>query len=379
LRGRAATPSPSRRVAGNDRLKVLAPVLVTRLSVLAIGFTAVVTFGLAERPGFFASTNPLINLPARYDAGWYANISRNGYRWDGNAAAQQSVVFFPALPAFMSLVPGQLAVRLWAATLLSLVCFFVALHYIYGLARARMDEERALSSVWLLAAYPFAVFFGAAYTESLFLVSCVGAFYHADRGQAAPTAAWGLLAGFTRPNGWLLTPCLLLLRLRGRMLVAAALAPLLGVVLFSLYLYVAFGDPLAWLRAQQGWGRRVGDFWEFLVYSRNMLQQRGIVAYLVDVPFDIINAIAGCIALLMAIPVWRRFGLAYATFVVANIIPPLVVGGPLSLGRMSSVLFPNFLWLAAAVPASQRVAWVSVFFAGQAFVAAIFFTWRPLF
>ena len=33
----------------------------------------------------------------------------------------------------------------------------------------------------MLAAYPFALFFGALYTESLFLLAAVGAFYHFRR------------------------------------------------------------------------------------------------------------------------------------------------------------------------------------------------------
>ena len=37
-----------------------------------------------------------------------------------------------------------------------------------------MDDERAVAAVTLLACYPFAVFFSAAYTEGLFLLAMIG-------------------------------------------------------------------------------------------------------------------------------------------------------------------------------------------------------------
>jgi hypothetical protein len=43
------------------------------------------------------------------------------------------------------------------------------------------------------------------------------------------------------------------------------------------------------------------------------------------------------------------------------------------------VLFPSFIWLAAAVPSTHRPAWIASFAALQAYNAALFYTWRPLF
>jgi hypothetical protein len=51
----------------------------------------------------------------------------------------------------------------------------------------------------------------------------------------------------------------------------------------------------------------------------------------------------------------------------------------MAIGRYTAVLFPIFLWLAAAVPAERRPLWVCAFASGQALVAALFFTWRPMF
>ncbi len=78
-------------------------------------------------------------------------------------------------------------------------------------------------------------------------------------------------------------------------------------------------------------------------------------------------------------PVFRRIGFPYAVLIVINVFPPLLMGGLLSMGRVTSVLFPVFVWLAVAIPVSHRMAWVAGFAMLQAIVAAAFFTWRPLF
>ncbi len=66
-------------------------------------------------------------------------------------------------------------------------------------------------------------------------------------------------------------------------------------------------------------------------------------------------------------------------FILITILPPMSAGGLLSMGRVTSMLFPVFLWMGAAVPARHRVAWIGVFALLQGFVAVMFFTWRPLY
>ena len=76
-------------------------------------------------------------------------------------------------------------------------------------------------------------------------------------------------------------------------------------------------------------------------------------------------------------PITRRFGLAYAVFVLMAILPPLISMGTVSLGRYTAPLFPIFLWLGSSVPERRRPYWLAAFGAGQALVAVLFYTWRP--
>ena len=78
-------------------------------------------------------------------------------------------------------------------------------------------------------------------------------------------------------------------------------------------------------------------------------------------------------------PVARRLGLAYAVFILINMLPPLAAGG-LHVGRTVFVGdLSGVLWLAGAVPVHHRAAWIASFMALQAFNAALFYTWRPMF
>ena len=96
-------------------------------------------------------------------------------------------------------------------------------------------------------------------------------------------------------------------------------------------------------------------------------------------PFDTLNTLAVLFVLAMFWTVLRRLGLAYATFVALNLVPPIFAGGALSMGRMTSTLFPVFIALAARLPRQAIPVWVTAFAVLQGLVAALFFTWRELF
>jgi hypothetical protein len=108
------------------------------------------------------------------------------------------------------------------------------------------------------------------------------------------------------------------------------------------------------------------------------LTHDGLYAYTSQVPEDVLNALGVVFVLAATVPVARRLGLAYAAFILINILPPLAAGGLMSAGRFSSVLFPAFVWFGAAVPDRHRPAWLASFMAVQAFNAALFYTWRSM-
>jgi hypothetical protein len=384
--------------------------LFTRPLVFFVGYFAVLTFGLSGRATQPVSPDPLENLPARFDANWYAGIALYGYARDRQLEEQRNIAFFPALPMLMRPVGAligmnrrilppekRLARALWAGVFVSLVAFVWALYYVARLGHLLVDLNSGITAPLLLAAYPFAVFFNAPYTESLFLLGCVGAFYHFHRSEWIPASLFGLLVGFSRPNGCLLSiplavlaigPLLQSIRHRGAVpgsgepralvvrLVVASM-PGVAMLLFTAYLYRITGVWFAWTRVHAAWGRK----WETgpLAQGWEWLTTEGLMPVFQGVPYDALNTLAAIFALSLVWTVFRRLGAAYGIFMLVNLIPPIFTGGALSMGRLTSTLFPMFIALAAMIPGRSLPAWTASFALIQGFVAAIFFTWRELF
>lgn len=374
--------------------------LSTRVGVLIVGFLAVILFGYVSPTGppWRIYSNEFFNLPARFDTGWYLGIAARGYEWNPSGIdGQQNIVFFPAYPMLLRYTSLFLARQtVWAGVLISFAAFFAALVYVYRLARERLSDEQAVAGVMFLAVYPFAVFFSAAYTESLFLLATAGACYHFGRDELWKAGGWGLLAGFTRPNGCLLSIVLALmlvdrlrrdgvagwrafpLALHADRLAVAAL-PGLGMIVYSTYIYFLTGDPLQWSKQQIGWGRTYRGLDGLVADRVGFINTRGFYDYASTQTVDMLYVAAVVLFLISVVPVFRRFGLPFAALVLVNLLPPLASGGLLSMGRMTSVLFPTFLWLGAAVPARHRTPLAVSFAMLQALAAAMFFTWRPMF
>lgn len=370
--------------------------LVTRLGVLAAGYVALSAFGWAsgQPPGRF-SDNELLNLPYRYDVGWYLSIARAGYQWDPASTGQQSIAFFPGFPLAVRAVSAitRLSV-LPAAMIVTFGAALGAFVYLYRLARQDLDDDRATAAVLFVATYPFAVFFSTAYTESLFLLATLGAWFHCRRDNPLRSAGWGLLAGLTRPNGGVLSVPLGIIALQSLLAdrrkgpgitvrgaarrSAVAAMPAVGMLMYSAYLYRLTGHPFAWSAAQQAWGRQytplsrvIAEWWRTPLFFASDVGATAMVDYATG--WIVI------VLLCLTVPVYRRLGLPAAVLVIVWLVPPLLAGGVLSMGRLTSVVFPVFIWLGATVPSSYRVPLAVAFAIGQTLIAAMFFTWRPVF
>jgi hypothetical protein len=394
--------------------------VLTRPAVFIVAVAAVITVGVAT-PGFVLSRDPVANLPARFDAGWYGDIALDGYTWDHTFQRQRNIAFFPALPLLIRPVGAVLGMYeegpsrerkllrgLWGGVVISLAAFLWSLYYISRVADDLIGPERGPAAVLLLAAYPFAVYFNAPYTESLFLLGTAGACAHFLRREWVAASVWGILAGLSRPNGCFLCVPLAILAVQGRFdrfphsgahtraaatqkpelresiravgvrLIVAAM-PGLGMMLFTLYLYQLTGGVwFAWAHSHEAWGRSFEGLAPFVSFAQRLGDQ-SLFQLIADNPYNAINAAGVIFAVLMIYPVFRTLGLAWALYVVVNLLPPLAAGGLLSMGRLTATLFPLFLALAATVPPRAIPGWTAAFGIGQGFCAALFFTWRALF
>ena len=384
----------------------------TRLALLCVAVFAALTAstsGLREanahRYDDPALTHPiggagdvLLAPLARWDAVWYLRIADSGYAGDEHRAA-----FFPLYPlavrAAGEVGGGSRGARLVASYLVSLAAFLGALVLFWRLAAFELGTRLAWPALLLLALFPGALFFGAPYSESLFLLLSVGAFY------AARTDAWawaGLCAAgaaATRSSGILLLLPLAVLWWqagRGWRGLWLLLGPL-GLAAYSAYLGLEHGDALAFTRVQEAWFRDfagpMGGVWDATVAAWDGLRQllSGSREHVYfeqagDDPFRVaaMNLMLYAFflfAIWAAIGVVQRLPIAYGLWIGAALALPLsfpVEPQPLmSLPRFLAVLFPIFMWLAIVCEERRRTALVVGLFAmGLGLFTTQFATWH---
>jgi hypothetical protein len=417
-------PSLPARLAGgvarlwrSEPFRAVAPVVVwSRAAVFLTAYLAVIALGFPTEIPSRVSANEAANLPARWDAGWYLGIASSGYRYDRLFKGQQNVAFFPAFPLatrtagiFLGGTSDDIVRRYsnplrmtWAGVAVNLAAFAGALAFLFRMVRAFAGEASAAAAVQLAVAYPLAFVFNAPYSEGLFLLSSIAAFHHLGRGEPARAAAWGFAAGLSRPNGFVLTGPLLLIALcrfapfrrfgpvidrmhpavpgRGGVAggVAAALAPAAGMLAFSAYLYTEWGDPFLWAKLHAAWGRTYHGLDPAFAPLESVVQN-GLYAYTSAAGMEVLHVLFFLLAMGLAVPIAWRLGAAYSVLIAAILVPPLLAGGWLSMGRMTVVLFPLYVYLGTALAPRHRIPVLVTFAMLQGLCASLFFTWRPFY
>jgi hypothetical protein len=374
---------------------------LSRGLVLIAAYVAVVSIGFRQ-PHTISSVNEFVDLYARFDGGWYFGIADDGYEDAGSfdPSVQNSIAFFPALPLLMRAAAVILDVNLWTGGVVVVtVAFLLGLVYLYRLARLDLPDEEARASLMLLALYPFGMCYSAVLTESVFLLAAAATFFYFRRAEYWKAAPFALLLGLLRPNGFLISVPLGLLavlpfaRSRGwlpgshpdevstwsrltKPLLIAAL-PVVGMLCYAAYVQSLTGDPFAFVKAQQAWGRGKAEIVNVVDDRSNLIAAEGLATYVRSFPIEVLESVTALFALAAVVPIVLRFGLAYGLFVGMAVLPPFITMGSISLGRYTAPLFPIFLWLGAAVPPRRRTYWLIAFAFGQALLSTLFFTSRP--
>jgi hypothetical protein len=213
--------------------------------------------------------------------------------------------------------------------------------------------------------------------------------YFARRRSWYASAMAGVMVGLVRPTGGLVSLMVAwtaVEHVRGnegwqvRAWVppaVAILAPWIGIAVYSAYMYSVTGDALVWMHAHGLWGRTPASPWLPAGKLLDAIRMNGFAVAVLSSPYDFLNGTAALSALAAVIPVGRRFGWGAAAFVLASVMIPLTAGGLLSMGRLTSVLFPVFLWL--AIQRRPSPALLATFATVQGLLAALFFTDRGIF
>ncbi|WP_233258616.1 mannosyltransferase family protein [[Phormidium] sp. ETS-05] len=215
---------------------------------------------LQAPPGGIAATADLSVFSA-WDSVYYEKIASFGYAVDGGEGL---VAFFPLFPLAMRGLMGLGLPVLWAGVLVNNLAFFGALVVVYQLVANRHGPGAARWTTAALAWCPFSLFATVIYSEGLFLFLSGAALRAFERREYGQVVLWGGLATATRPTGVALVGAFLITAFRERRPVAAWVASVAaswGLLLFSIYCWRKFGNPLAFVAAQRFWRPESGFDW----------------------------------------------------------------------------------------------------------------------
>jgi hypothetical protein len=340
------------------------------------------------------------------DAVWYCLIADNGYSY--TPGQQSSIAFFPVFPMLLRAVApvvggndeiagSATGVVTGGAAVLVFACW----------VWARLPRDEAATAVAVLLLYPYSFFLsGAVYSDGLFLLTAVGAFLlleqhrywlaglvgafaTADRPVGAavaiglvvrmiemlaeqspvtrtgggPTGA--AIGGVTRPltrtrfgSGRPALRSLLLAVGTVRPRQAGVVVSVAGAAAWCGYLWLRFGDPLAFVAVQAapGWDQGSGPAtWLKFTYIETISRRLANPTMILTA-----QALAGLAAVLLLGHVLRRFGWGYTVYSLLVVAIPIVgTKDFMGVGRYVLAAFPVFA-VAGVALAQARPRWVRI-------------------
>ncbi|MCA1842404.1 MAG: glycosyltransferase 87 family protein [Actinobacteria bacterium] len=333
-------PSETRERRSWDLRPLLAPIGVYVVSRV-VTYVAFLTATLVQ-PGATVA-----QFSARWDAGWYLSIVTHGYERRVPAGigepAQTRIAFFPGYPVVVRAVSRLTGWNaLTAGVVVSLACGLAATLVVWAVAARLTDRRTADRSAALFCFFPSAFILNMAYSEGMFILAAGVCLY-------ALLAEWWLVAGLagavasaTRPTGFALAVCCLVVaapavvrRRNWRAVLAPALAPL-GAVAYAAYLHFHTGTVTAWEDTEtRGWEHHVD-------YGRTTA--RIVWRYLTHPRVDFNNLMSTLVVALVAlaaVAMWRcKPPMVLPVFTAVVVVPGLVSTNLVSTARYGWAAFP---------------------------------------
>lgn len=371
-------PSVKRRILYVD----IALVLLQHLAILCIG--AGVQIDHQQRLSWHTL---LIKNLSQWDGQWFIQIAKYGYY---NLA---HMAFFPMYPVSIRLLHDITGMGFAASgVVVSAVSFSIALYFLALLVGRQFGYLPAILTMALVTTFPTSFYYGAVYSESMFLAFSVLAIYFSYRHRFLYACIYATLATLTRNTGGLLEIILLLdylsmqemgikfwtlnwwKRLDWR--VTALFLPPTSLGCYLVWLRFHTGYFLPFLHAEAIWHRIHRPIWQVLFGSFRQLFNSGQWAPRL-VAYHSLEVATWCMmvaSLYVGVKVcWRSFQqgrrthtqIGYLLYVAITIwicsTEPAHQPGHhwdylLSFPRLALMLFPAFMYVSVALRSSWSIA-----------------------
>ena len=281
----------------------------------------------------------------RWDASHYLTLAENGYAATGEG--QFSIVFYPLYPWLVRAVAFVCRSYFGAALLVSGAASICAGLLLRRLVELDYPAKVARLAVWFLFIFPTAYFLHIGYTESLFLALVLGCVLAARMQFWAVAGALGALACFTRVNGLLLVPTLLVeawwqyrltRRFDRRWLWIAAIG--LGFAGYLLLNYCVTGDFFAFSKVmEEHWYKKFTPPWVGIRDVWLRIPSFNLTEGLHEFIFIVLS-------FLSTVWCWIKLRPSYAVWMTLNWLLINSTTFVVSVPRYCLTLFPIFIILA---------------------------------
>ncbi len=176
---------------------ILFRMLIYVVSVFLMGIT-----GTYENP---LTMNDFLAAWTRWDGYAYLRIAEGGYAGNLFDGQYLDVVFYPLYPWLIRIVAVVFRNYQLSGLLISTICYGLGCVYFDKLLTEEYGEEVSKNALILLSAFPFAFFFGAIMTESLFFFLLAAFLYYLRKHAWFQCALVGFFLCMTKVQGMLLT------------------------------------------------------------------------------------------------------------------------------------------------------------------------------
>ncbi|MFQ5452430.1 MAG: hypothetical protein ACE5DQ_02595 [Candidatus Paceibacterota bacterium] len=324
---------------------------------------------------------------AAFDGAHYVNIAREGYHNFDQA-------FFPLYPSLMSFLGNFLDKQHIAAGLLiaNMSALFGIIMF-YRFSRRVVGEDGAWWATLLLLTFPTSFFFHMVYTEGLFLFLIASGASLAYKKKIFPAALSGILASLTRFVGvfqWILYLPILKKQIyrKGRIVlkklrfsdIVLIFSPVLGLLVYMLYLWQTTGDPVNFITVQEGFNANRSSkiillpqvYWRY--FKIFLTAQRDISAATAMLEFILFNImLAG--ATYFAYKAYKRrdeMMLAVSVFSLFHLLVPPLTGTLSSMPRYVLFSWGSFYAFAAFTSRAGKYVILTVSFVLQLLLTGVF-------
>jgi Gpi18-like mannosyltransferase len=336
--------------------KIFGLFLAWRIGLFIIAFIA--TFVISNFGGRFPYYDLLLiptGLPSwiwgfgNFDGVHYLRIALMGYE-----SSQFSQAFFPLYPLMIKLLTvGNFSFL--TALIMSNFFFAISLYLFYQLMRMDYSEQTSFKSLILLVFFPTSFYFGAVYSESLFLFLTLAALFLLRNKKYLAASLYAGLSSATRIFGLILIPVFALeiyseiknkkMKIKSEEFIKAVLSIFiipLGTTVYMWYLKIGFSNPLYFLSSQSAFGAQRSEN-PFILLPQVLF--RYLKMFLAIDPFSLsffniaLELIFFLVPFIFLIFAYKKIRFSYWIFILGCLLLPTLTGTLSSMPRYVLMIF----------------------------------------